>query len=911
MPERDAFSEVTSFEMPAPTAVGAGADGIVAATGDRLTYVRGADRRALGAVDDPIDVTVAEFVYVLTGEGIEVLADDGTRGHEPIEGDPEAIAALPGEDVVCVLTADRLLAYDGEIEQRLWAVDRPYADVVAETTFVGAHGRFLLGRWSFVVGFDAGGNRILEYDLDSTITGLGATDETAVVGLQNGTLVGLDLASGEETWRSDVEAREITQAGEQHVVVRTGDGLLAVAADGSYEPVDEVPDGRVYAPRSDERLFVHREGTLAAYRRGPGDRLAVAVESGEVTAGGSVSLRIENEGDAPASRTIALDAPGVEFVGRRRTVEIAAGEAATVSFEVAGVPTADERVTVEATVDGRAVATDELAVTNDTGVTAELEPVAVRNGVLEARLSASNGRDTAVVLSVPAADADLGTVPPGERAATTVTAPFDPDASHEVAVVDGQGDRVATASLELAAGPVALDATTGTEDGYPIVEVSVENPTGATVVDELVVGSDAADAPTVERTVECDPGSTWTLVVLAAGPAGAALDGTNVVARLSALDATATVSPDMTATGEAPEAAEAGAETAVELDRSLSPDDPRRGGLFFEYVRATVDGQADVLAVSAGDQSHEVEQLGGEVRLRRGHAAFADASLAPVTAAIDGEQVETLPERPLPVEPADVVLRVAIEGDGSSASLTAAVENASDEPFLLDRLAVVGFGDVTFEDVRIRPDDSRVVNRRLDRERSIPNTSALPVAIEGTLGGASREVRTLGAYRPDAAPTASGTGSGTEALSDVLAVDVDERTKVTEEVSEGVWITLRNASDRPVDDLGLQANSEHINERVHQDRTIEELAPGEEEPYYVDVKPEGIDAIAVRVDCDATEYEPAELYLSGPVARTESAWSDADREEWTVEWAGEADATGPDLPDLLSTPFELKNKPSD
>jgi hypothetical protein len=942
------YAEVAAFELPSVTASDGGIDDVALVGDGDLTYVRGTERTTLRVEAEPVDVALGERVYVLTADALLALSPEGSGSRvwsldlaaEGVEG----VAALPEADVVCVLTERTLVGVDGESGSRRWTVDRPYADVAGDVSFVAADGRFLLGAWSFVTGVDADGEQVFDADLGSALTGVGGTGGTVVAALKSDQLVGVDPESGTVDWRTEIRPTQVTPRGDETLLVRTADGLLAVQPDGTYESVDGLPAGSVYPTRNGDLVCVYREDTLSVHRR--------SVDAGSVTAalpldaigpGEPLLVELTNEAETAGSATVTVAVEGATTARRSATADLPAGGSTTVEFEVTEVEDV-ETAEVRVSADGVELASESIAIDRpdppEESVAAELTVDRVEGATVHATLFVHNEGEVLQELRVREDDLHVGAVAPGETSRVEVTERYTPGESVERTVVDDAGARVATASTTATDGSVTVSVEPTIEGSFLFVDVTVENPTETNVADTLVLLG-IGDVGPVERAVDAARGATWTLSVALPGSVAAGLDGNVLRARLDGAGVEDTHDLSLGnsfAAGAAPggrdqragasrgtghgqragdrggqdrqtgggrqdgwgDTAGGSSSPAVSLRRAVADDEPAATEAFLEYLAVDTEGQIDDLTLAADGEQFRLGSFdrGEERRYQRAHALArrGRSQLSPVAATAGGGHLAETGAMDVDVRDGPLVVRASVDAGGRTVRVRGTVENRTNDYLSVEGVDVtwVGAWDIDPRGDGLAPGETV----RWSGTVPAPETElsdadeVVPLTVEY---GGDRRFQSL-------APVERDVGTGA-AVADRLEPGIGRETHVADTYSK-VVCNLRNVSEEPIRELQLAATGERLNEMIYVEETVQSLQPGETIEHYVDVKPAESDrelAVDLLVTCDG---ETDRLALAGPVAATPEEWARSHLEEWTATWEGDEPDEELSIPVHLSTTFE-------
>ncbi|WP_440989651.1 outer membrane protein assembly factor BamB family protein [Haloarchaeobius baliensis] len=948
------YAEIAAFELPAVAASDGGVDDVALVADGNVTYVRGTERTTLRVDGEPVDVAVGDLVYVLTADALLALAPEngGSRvwSLDLADAGVEGVAALPETDVVCVLTDRNLVGVDGERGSRRWTVDRPYADVGGEVSFVAADGRFLLGAWSFVTGVDADGEQVFDADLGSALTGVGGTGGTVVAALKSDQLVGVDPGSGDVEWRTEIRPTQVTPRGDDTLLVRTADGLLAVRPDGTYESVEGLPAGAVYPARSGDIVCIYREDTLSVHRRSVDvDNVDAAIGVESIGPAAPLVVELTNEAETAGSATVTIAVDGVTTARRSATVDLPANDSTTAEFEVTGVDDVDA-AGVGVSVDGVELANRSVEIDRpdppDESVSAELTVDRVEGATVHATLFVHNEGEVLQELRVREDDRHVGAVAPGETSRVELTERYTPGEAFERTVVDDTGATVATATTTATDGAVSVTVEPSVGEAFLFVDVTVENPTGTAVADTLVLVG-VGDAGPVERTVDAAPGATWTLSVALPGYVAGSLDGNVVRARLdgAGIEDTAELSLGNSFAGTAggggqpggtgrqqrgggggaggrqaggPQAgggqvggsqagrgqggrgATAGGSPTVSLRRAVADDEPAATEAFLEYLAVDVEGPIDDLTLAVDGEQFPLGPFdrGEERRYQRAHALAGrgHSQLPPVAATAGGRQLAETGTMAVDVRDGPLAVRASVDASGRTVRVRGTVENRTDEFCTVEGVDVtwVGAWDIDPRGDGLAPGETVRWSGSVPREETelAADDEVVPLTVE--YDGSGR-FQSLAAVHRD-----SGTGAS---VASRLEPGIGRETHVADTYSK-VVLNLRNVSEEPLEGLELAATGDRLNDMIYVEETVESLQPGEAVEHYVDVKPAENDrdlAVDVLVSCDG---ETDRLALDGPVAATPEEWVRAHLDEWTATWEGEEPAAELAVPTHLSTAFE-------
>lgn len=439
----DGYRQIDSFESAPPSAVGTGPETIAFGMDDRITLVSGNERITIDHGEPIVDIAVGDRLLVLSAATLTAYSLDGDRVWTHDATEAYAVELNASCECCGVLDADYLRYVDVASGRERLAVERSRSGT-PDDGFVATPTGFVIGTWSFLTGIDSNGEVAFDRDLSAVVRSVAAADGIVIAALQSEQLVGLSATNGEDQWRTELDARQVTPAGGGETFVSTGEGVLVVGDDGTTEPVPDLPNCDVYATTDGSIVCSVRDGTIATHVPDVG-RVDVEVPTGSVGVGGTVNVRLSNPTDTEQTVETALAVDGCELSPAERTVTIGAEEAVVVDFPVAEVRReglADTTVMVDGEPAVRESIEVEDAASGGLAVETTLSPTRIDDGVAEIGVTVENvGGVPLDSIRLLEAGTEATDVAPGDVWEGTVTRPYEPERPVSVGLEVARGDR--------------------------------------------------------------------------------------------------------------------------------------------------------------------------------------------------------------------------------------------------------------------------------------------------------------------------------------------------------------------------------------------------------------------------------------------------------------------------------------
>ncbi|MHC3438636.1 COG1361 family protein [Natrialbaceae archaeon A-gly3] len=481
------YTQVGSFEIGRVDAVGVGEETIAVGSNERLELVRGSERIEIDHGVPVIDVAVGDRIAVLATDGLTTYSRDGDRlWNRPAE-DAHAIAASPDGELVGVVEPSRLRGVELGSGQERFVTERARPGSPDDDELLGTSSGFAIATWSFLASVDDDGEYEFDRNLEAVVRSVGCCEETLVVALQSDQLVCLDAETGDLRWRTELEATHVAPVGTTTVLVSTVDGVRKVGVEGTVDSVRDLSDGDVYATTDGGMVCTVSDGTVTTYVHGS-NQLELTVRSQVVGVGSTVAVEVTNPTDREQRVSVEADLEGTTLAPDSRTVSVEGGGSALIDFPVESVR-AEGEATLTLSVDGteveRAALSIEDAATGSLAVETSLEPTTIDNGTAELTVTVENRGGVAldgVCLLEPGEEAE--TVAPGESWSGTITRPYEAGQRVSTGLEVQRGDRTRqyAPTCTLPAAP-----TIDVDPGEDALQITVDTDPDVSLSDRLVV----------------------------------------------------------------------------------------------------------------------------------------------------------------------------------------------------------------------------------------------------------------------------------------------------------------------------------------------------------------------------------------------------------------------------------------
>ena len=499
----DGYRQVGSFESDPPSAVGVGRDVIAFGLGDQVTLVSGRERTAIDHSDPILDLAVADRLLVLSSETLTAYSLDGDQVWSHDAGNAYAVAGAESRECYGILDADALRFVEVASGRERFAVDRTRTGT-PDDTFLATPTGFVIATWSFLTAVDGDGEIAFDRDLSAVVRGVGVCDGSVVAALQSDRLVGLDRESGEDRWRTELDARQVAPVGEESVLVSAADGVLDVAPDGATETVPDLPTGDVYASGDGAVVCSVRGGTIVTYVPDR-DRVDVAILTDSVGVGGTIDVEVSNPTEQERTVDLTLDVGGCSLSPTERTVTIDGGDSEVTDFPVASVRREgrmDATIVVNGDEGERGTVEVEDAASGGLAVETTLYAERIDDGVAEIAVTVENvGSVPLDAIRLLEAGTEATDIAPGDAWEGTVTRPYEPDTRVSVGLEVERGDRrreyaptctlPSRPTIDAAVERDALRATVAVADDIPVEDrLVVEMPGAGRVRSSVMIDGD-------------------------------------------------------------------------------------------------------------------------------------------------------------------------------------------------------------------------------------------------------------------------------------------------------------------------------------------------------------------------------------------------------------------------------------
>lgn len=492
-----------SLDKNGLSAVGVGSEAIAFARSEEVTVVSAHDQTTIDHGAPIVDLGVTDRLLVLSLNRLTAYSFDGNRAWSQDVDDAYAVAGSESQDYCGILGNDTLQLVESAGGRERLTVDRSRPGTPDDDLIPTAAG-FVIATWSFLTAVGSDGEVVFDQDLSAVIRSVGVCDDTVIAALQSDQLVGLDLETGQNRWRTELDARQIAPVGKKSVFVSGTESVLSVGATGTTETRSGIPAGEVYASRNGEVVCVVRDGTIERYVPDR-DQIGVEVLTDSVGVGGTVDMQLTNQTDSERTIEIRLDVDGCSLMSANQTVTIDGRGVTVAEFPVDSVQregNAGVRVAVDGDDDAYGTIAIEDVVDGKIAVETALKTTTIDDGVAEVAVTVENVGDVPVE-AVQLLEADVGAsdIAPGETWKGTVTRPYEPERRVSVGLEVKRGDRrreyaptctlPATPTIDTTVERDALRATVTVADTVSVSDrIVIEMPGAGRVRSPVTISDD-------------------------------------------------------------------------------------------------------------------------------------------------------------------------------------------------------------------------------------------------------------------------------------------------------------------------------------------------------------------------------------------------------------------------------------
>ncbi|MFD1527050.1 outer membrane protein assembly factor BamB family protein, partial [Halolamina salina] len=651
------YTRIDSFRAGSVQAAAGGETDLVVADSEGTVELIGAGTRHT-LVDDATDadVAIADHAYVLTAGGLEAFDADGTRlwtadiDGQQVEADPTA------GDVYVATDEETFVRFDAESGAELGQFDQSHPDLAETPAVAAADGRVAVALWTFLTVFSSVGEELTSITLDGAAVDVGFLDDTVVVSLKDGQLIGYDGET--KQWENDRAFTWLADSAETTLLGYAGKQACLVDRDGDVTELRDVRGEPIAATSDASLLATHHNGTVTVYGAVDGGEgtVSVSIVDDPITPSNSVvGVTFENDGWGPAETTASVDVDGATPSTPTLSATVPPGGRVDERVSLRGVDEDRESVTMTvATEEQESTATVPIE-TEQRDVAVSVEPLGIDHG--EATLEVTVANEGSVPLTdVAAGDREIGTVRPGAEHTFRV------ESELPASPVSVRTAELPPSTFGAEIPPTPTDI--GLEiDENGLLTVSLENDTPAPVVDEVTIENAHTVEGELSFEVEIPERGQYRLSipVLEAGERSVAVDtAAGRVSRQLSLDRTPGFEPSRAesrtvSAGSSADRLDDGGPTdegTASVDRSFSTETPTRGERFVEALTVENDGETTVqfeLVADDGDYRIPVTvDAGSEAVGRRDHAAFGDEITVPAVR-LEGDDGDAFaPARSLP-----------------------------------------------------------------------------------------------------------------------------------------------------------------------------------------------------------------------------------------------------------------------
>ena len=942
--------QIDSFERNEVNAVGTGEDTVAVAAGRDVAMIAPHGRSEFEHQRPVIDVAVGTRGIVLSEQTVTAYTLRGEKLWTSRQsGQRHAVAVHPEEDVVGVLSREKLRLLDMGSGEEQAVIERPRSGQPENDILLGTEQGFVLGTWSFLSRISIDDGVELDRNINAAIRDLGVCNNVLIIALESDRTLGLDLGSGRVEWQTELEVKQVSPVSHDQLPVRTADGIRTLADDGTIDALSDIPDGEVYASVQRSVLCSVRNGTVSAFV--PQQEMPdVEVTTDTVGIGGTIDVEITNNASDPQTLNLEAALENGSLSPNSRSIKVDQESTTVVDFPV-------EEVSTEGRSD-LTIETDQMTVANETvrlkdaagskfGADVNITPVAVEENIVQLEVTVENDGQTGLDAVGLIETDETVAVGPGETWTETVGRPYDPGRNVSVGIQIERGSRTErfapTCTLP---EPPAIEATTETN----ATKVTVDAPDNVTFTDQLMI--DVPGAGRVRSDVEIDDQMTLIIPTFEDGVIQIRFTNVDVEEQVRTNESGLTSNTfgrsqqptrdpqqadqfgqrqerhqehtgtshetrqsdtqqgpqQTTSTGQetgsqalreqatqqstsTSSADQTQRSTEVEIQRELSIDQPWIGEVVAEEITVQNTGETVVdptIHIGTTEQQLSTIQPDEQTSITRDIALLADegqVTVPEIEVRNNGSVIGTAEKASYQPATDDIQLQIAF--DETDKQLIGTIKNEGSVPYNIAEIYFDG-QQVSIDPMTARPGDTLDINAEAWHSPTTSDAHTGKVVIERNEKRVPVDI---------AIPVIEDDASN----ENLLGLDIGEQTEAAGKFGT-VVLVAENTDTRELSNVEITAKGKPINDHLYSGVQREQLAAGERIEHYIDLKADpGTASFTVTIEYAADESEREHtVSVSGPVRAEKTDWTDSDYQQWTIERNESSQGQQIAMPDIVA-----------
>ena len=479
------YDQISSFESSPPETVAVGEELIVLDTNDGLQVIKGDSRSSIKYSNEIIDITVAEYIIVLSTGSLTAYSIDGNPQWSKEIEDGVAVSAS-GENSVCgVLTKTELEIYNSKTGQQNEVRTRSQEGGMKDTV-LSTPGLLVYQTWSFLTVTDELGKKKFELDLEAVIQDIGYFSNLILLSLQSDQIVAVDPDDGSICWKNEFYSPQIPRYGDNKMLVGSDNGIFSIDVNGKSTSVSNLPNGSVYMTKKGV-VFVVKNGLISQHIYN-NQQFDIKLINEAVGIEDTIELEVANPTDQTKSAALTLAVESCSLYSTDSSISIEPNESKKLSFQVKDIDVAGDS-TVSIFVNDTLTEIASINLQNKTGGwqsiddTLSIKKISEGNAYIEIKLK-NNGKLPIDTAQLNEGDSPIKNISPGEEYSEIVRREYEPGRSISVGYRITRGDRQREFAPTCELPP---EPTITTEIEEDALKAKIKSSTNIKFRDQLVV----------------------------------------------------------------------------------------------------------------------------------------------------------------------------------------------------------------------------------------------------------------------------------------------------------------------------------------------------------------------------------------------------------------------------------------